>query len=72
VSATILAASTVAGLAQDSGFTHAFAVSAGVAVCAGVVAALIPSARQGRRGSALDEMGAASPLGDPALAQEEF
>jgi hypothetical protein len=45
VSATILAASAVAGIATDAGFTHACAASAAVAACAAVAATLIPRAR---------------------------
>src|SRR3954471_7300319 len=44
ISATILAGSAVAGVPLDSGFTDAFAVSAGIALCAGVVATLVPRA----------------------------
>jgi hypothetical protein len=40
VSATVLATSAVAGIPTDAGFTRAFAISAGVAVCAGVAATL--------------------------------
>jgi EmrB/QacA subfamily drug resistance transporter len=42
VSASILAASAVSGVATDAGFADAFLVSAGVAVCAAVVAVFIP------------------------------
>jgi MFS family permease len=42
VSATLLAASALAGVPRDSGFTHAFAVSAAIAACAGAVALVIP------------------------------
>jgi EmrB/QacA subfamily drug resistance transporter len=42
VSATILAASAVSGVATDAGFADAFLVSAGVAVCAAAVAVFIP------------------------------
>lgn len=65
VSATILAASA-AGVPTDAGFTHAFAVSAVVAACAGVVAIFIPRAEVHRHAPALDEVGAASPLAEPA------
>ncbi|HET7572611.1 MAG TPA: MFS transporter [Gaiellaceae bacterium] len=70
VSATILAGSSVAGVATDSGFTRAFAVSAVVAACAGAVAVAIPRSERRRRAAALGEIGAASPLGEPALAPE--
>ncbi len=72
VSATILAGSAVAGVATDAGFTHAFAVSAGVAACAGIVALAIPRTREHPHAPTLDEIGAASPLGEPAYSQEEF
>jgi EmrB/QacA subfamily drug resistance transporter len=72
VSATVLAGSAVAGVAQDSGFTHAFAVSAGVAACAGLVAMLIPRAAHHARAIKLEEVGAASPLAEPAYATEDF
>jgi EmrB/QacA subfamily drug resistance transporter len=71
VSATILASSAVAGIATDAGFTHAFAVSAVVAVCAGVVAIFIPRAAEHAHAPVLDEVGAAAPLGEPAYAPEE-
>jgi sugar phosphate permease len=71
VTATIVAGSAVAGLPRDSGFTHAFLVSAIVAVFAGVVAVFIPRAR-GTHVPLLEEIGAASPLGEPAYAAEEF
>jgi MFS family permease len=67
ISATLLAASAVSGLAQDSGFTHAFAVSAVVAACAGVVALLIPRGTPHAHAAVLEELGAASPLGEPGL-----
>jgi EmrB/QacA subfamily drug resistance transporter len=72
VSATILAGTAVAGIATDAGFTHAFAVSAVIAACAGAVALAIPRAGVPRRAPALDEVGAASPLGEPAYTQEKF
>jgi EmrB/QacA subfamily drug resistance transporter len=72
VSATLLAASAAAGIATDSGFTHAFAVSAVVAACAGGVAVLIPRVRGQHAASALDEIGAAGPLGEPAYTREQF
>ena len=72
VSATILAGSAVAGIATDAGFTHAFAVSAVIAACAGAVALVIPRAALSRHAPALDEIGAAAPLPEPAYTQEEF
>ena len=72
VSATILAASAVAGIPTDAGFTHAFAVSAVVAACAGVAATVIPRARTRMHAPVLDEIGSAGPLADPAYAREEF
>jgi EmrB/QacA subfamily drug resistance transporter len=71
VSATVLAASAVDDVPVDAGFTHAFAVSAVVAACAGAAAVLIPRVR-GVSAPALDEIGAASPLAEPAYAREEF
>jgi hypothetical protein len=72
VSATVLAASAVAGVPTDAGFTNAFAVSAAVAACAAVAALLIPRARAHAHASSLDEIGAASPLGEPAYAQDDL
>jgi EmrB/QacA subfamily drug resistance transporter len=70
VSATVLAASAVGGVATDAGFTHAFAVSSGVAVCAGAIAVFIPRAHRHPHAPALEEIGAASPLGAPAPAPQ--
>jgi EmrB/QacA subfamily drug resistance transporter len=72
VSATILAASAVAGIPTDDGFTQAFAISAIVAMCAGVAATAIPSAKTHMHRRALDEIGVASPLPDPATAGDDF
>jgi EmrB/QacA subfamily drug resistance transporter len=72
VSATVLAGSVVAGIPTDAGFTHAFAISAVVAACAGAVAVVIPRAPIPARAPALGEVGAASPLAEPAYSQEEF
>jgi EmrB/QacA subfamily drug resistance transporter len=72
VSAAVVASGAAAGLATDAGFTHAFAVSAVVAGCAGAVALLIPRAPTHRHAPLLDEVGAASPLPEPAYAQEDF
>lgn len=72
VSATLLAASAVGEVATDAGFTRAFAVSAAVAACAGVVALLIPKNGHESHVPALGAVGVASPLGDPAPADEAF
>jgi EmrB/QacA subfamily drug resistance transporter len=72
VSATVLAGSAVAGVPRDAGFTHSFAVAAVVAGFAGVVALLIPRAARPAHAPVLDEVGAASPLGEPAYASEAF
>jgi EmrB/QacA subfamily drug resistance transporter len=70
VSATILAASAVAGVATDAGFTHAFAVSAVIAAGAGTVAMFIPRAsRADGHAPVLEEIGAASPLAEPAVSE---
>jgi MFS family permease len=71
VSATVLATSAVAGILTDAGFTRAFAISAGVAVCAGVAATFIPRVPGHAHPPALDEVGAASPLAEPAYAPED-
>ena len=74
VTATILTGSIAAGavLPSSSGYTVAFVVSASVAAVAALAAVAIPRAslQPHAHASALDEMGAASPLGDPALASE--
>jgi EmrB/QacA subfamily drug resistance transporter len=72
VSATILAAGAVGGVAAESGFTDAFAVSSVIAACAAVAAIFIPRATVRPHAAALDEVGAASPLGDPAYSHERF
>jgi EmrB/QacA subfamily drug resistance transporter len=72
VAATIIAASAVAGIPTDAGFTDAFAISAIIAACAGVAACLIPSARVHVHLRPLDEIGVASPLPDPATAGEDY
>ena len=46
ISAAILAGSVVSGAPTDAGYTTAFLVSAGVALAAGIVSALIPRAPQ--------------------------
>jgi len=71
VSATILAASAVAGIPTDQGFTDAFGVSAVVAACAGVVALRIPRAPESVYAPTLQEFGAASPLGEPAFSVKD-
>ena len=71
VSATILAASAVAGIPTDQGFTDAFVVSAVIAACAGVVALFIPRAPESMHAPALRKVGAASPLGEPAFSAED-
>jgi hypothetical protein len=60
-----------AGIPTDAGFTRAFAISAGVAVCAGVAATFIPRVPGHAHPPALDEVGAAAPLGEPAYAPED-
>ena len=69
ISAAILVAGA-AGVATDTGFTRAFAVSAGVAAGAGFVAIFIPRASEHRHAPALEEIGAASPLGEPFVREE--
>ncbi len=71
VSATILAASAVAGIPTDQGFTDAFAVSAVIAACAGVVALFIPRAPESAHAPTLQEFGVASPLGEPAFSAKD-
>src|SRR4051794_2148801 len=72
VTATILTGSIAAGalLPSSSGYTDAFVVSAAVTAVAAVAAVAIPrsSLHAHPHAMALDEVGAASPLGDPALA----
>jgi EmrB/QacA subfamily drug resistance transporter len=72
VSATILAASAVSGIPTDAGFTHAFTVSAVIALGAGLFAIFVPRAPAHAHAPALDEVGSASPLADPAYADERF
>src|SRR4051795_8200541 len=59
VCATIRAAAAVAGVASDSGFTDAFAVSAVVAACSAAVAVFIPRTTGHRHAPVLGEIGAA-------------
>jgi MFS family permease len=70
VSATILAGTVVAstGFPADSGYRDAFVISAAIAGVAAVAALLIPRAAHHAHARPLDEVGAASPLGEPALA----
>jgi EmrB/QacA subfamily drug resistance transporter len=72
ISATVLASSAVAGVPTDSGYGDAFAVSAGVGLCAGLVALLIPRATRHYHAPVLEEVGAAAPLAEPAYASEDF
>ena len=72
VSATLLAASAVAGVATDAGFTHAFAVSAAVAACAGLVGSVIPRTSVRTQPMPLADAGAAGALGEPAYTEERF
>ncbi|HEY8583906.1 MAG TPA: MFS transporter [Capillimicrobium sp.] len=73
VTASVIAGSAVAGsvVPTDDGFVQAFFIASGVAVLAGIAAALIPRAPRHDHVSAASEVGAASPLGDPALAAVE-
>jgi EmrB/QacA subfamily drug resistance transporter len=70
VTATVIAGSTVAGVIGSVGFTQAFAVSAGVTLCAGLVAIFVPRVRHSTHAPVLEEVGAAGPLGEPAYAPE--
>jgi EmrB/QacA subfamily drug resistance transporter len=72
ISATVLASSAVAGIPTDSGYSDAFAISAVVGVFAGIVALFIPRAKRHYHAPALDEIGAAAPLAEPAYASEDF
>jgi MFS family permease len=70
VSASVLAGSIVVagGAPSDASFRTAFFVGAGVAILAAAMAMLIPrvSGEHAAHLSALEEIGAASPLGEPA------
>jgi MFS family permease len=68
VSASVAAASAVGGVITNAGYTHAFAVSAVVAACAGIAAVFIPRPQRDDHMPTLQEVGAASPLGEPAIA----
>jgi EmrB/QacA subfamily drug resistance transporter len=65
VSAAILAGSAIATGPTDGGYTAAFLTSAAIALAATLVAAAIPRVGRGARLSAGEEVGAASPLGEP-------
>lgn len=71
VVASILTAGIIAGtqLPSDTAFTTAFLVAAGVSILAGVMALLIPSTSHKHK-PVSEEIGAASPLGEPALSGE--
>ena len=56
----------------DSGYSQAFAISAVVGAAAGVVALFIPRAKRHYHAPVLDEVGAASPVAEPAYASEDF
>jgi MFS family permease len=68
VVASILTAGILVGtgLPGDDAFTTAFLVAAGISILAGVMALLIPSTGHSHQ-PVMDEIGAASPLGEPAL-----
>ncbi|MCW2992224.1 MAG: transporter [Solirubrobacterales bacterium] len=73
VSGAILAGTIVAGGSpSDAGFRTAFLVSAGIALVAAAMAMIIPavSGEHAPHLSALGELGAAGPLGEPAYAGE--
>jgi MFS family permease len=69
VVASILAASVVAGalLPTDDALTTAFLLSAGVTLVAGLVALAIPKPAHHENADLADELGAANPLGEPAV-----
>jgi EmrB/QacA subfamily drug resistance transporter len=73
VTASVIAGSAVAGsqVPTDDGFVRAFLIAGGVAVLAGIAAALVPRAAEHHRVTDAAEIGAASPLGDPALSSVE-
>jgi EmrB/QacA subfamily drug resistance transporter len=72
VMAAILAGSVIAGstLPTEHGFTIAFGVGAVIAVGAAIAAVLVPGSRGREHAPALEEIGAAAPLGEPAYAGE--
>ena len=69
VVASILAASLIGAsvLPTDTALTTSFVVSAGVALLAGLTALVIPKPSQHHRPDLVDELGAASPLGEAAM-----
>ena len=74
VTASILAGSIAAGgtgYPTDSAYTSAFALGAGFALLAALVALTIPRPAHRRRPSLADEIGAATALGEPAVAPYE-
>jgi MFS family permease len=74
VSGSILAGSIAAqGLPTDASFRTAFVISAAVALLAGVTALFIPIVRGRPEGhlTAIEELGVAAPLGEPAYGLEK-
>jgi EmrB/QacA subfamily drug resistance transporter len=73
VSASILAGSVVAsdGYPTDHAYTVAFGLSATVAIIAGLTALTIPRPTRRRPPSLAEELGAATSLGEPAVAPYE-
>lgn len=73
VTASIIAGSAVAGsvVPTDDGFVTAFLVAAGVALVAGIAAALVPRAAEHHHVTVATDIGAAAPLGEPALVAVE-
>jgi MFS family permease len=73
VTASILAGSTLAttGYPTDSAYTLAFGLSAAVAGVAGLTALTIPRPARRRLPSLAEEIGAATALGEPAVAPHE-
>ncbi len=71
VVASILTAGIVVGtgLPDNDAFTTAFLAAAGISILAGIMALLIPGSSRGHAPTA-DEIGAASPLAEPALTVE--
>ena len=71
VVASILTAGIIVstGLPTDDAFVTAFMAAAGVSILAGIMALLIPSVSHAHQPAA-DEIGAASPLGEPAFSAE--
>ena len=71
VSATILAASAVAGIATDQGYAAAFVVSAVIAASAGVVALFIPRAPESVHARHCTSSVLHRPSGEPAVSTED-